>query len=262
MKRNLTEMNSEIHCTGQNFHQNDYENRLWMEIDVEKQLEFYNSDPNDDQTDVEQKQSRNLYSERKRRQKLNETLYKLRAAVPKISKMNKQSIVRDAISYVLELQKEVKEIESDIVAGISCGEHHVDRSDEIAEKKRLSSENNTVSKNESTKSEEIFCQGGNELRDAKILELQISRVDEKIYHMRVYCKKDVGVLVQLARALEFLQLELITSNIYSVDDHILYSITANVNALGSIEEDSLKDVILETVSKYGLYMVRAKGCLD
>eukprot|EP01018_Ginkgo_biloba_P033509 Gb_05276 [translate_table: standard] len=174
-------MDSEIHCSGQNFHQNDNQNKFWMEIDEEKQLEtLYNSNPNDDQTDVEQKTCRNLHSERKRRQKLNETLYKLRAAVPKISKMNKQSIVSDAISYVLELQKEEKEIESDIVAGISCGEHHVDRSDEILKKNRLSSANNTVSENKSTESEDIFCQEGNELRDAKILEV---RIDSKPYYL-------------------------------------------------------------------------------
>ncbi|OAY75402.1 Transcription factor bHLH13 [Ananas comosus] len=52
-------------------------------------------------------------AERQRREKLNQRFYALRAVVPNISKMDKASLLGDAIAYIQELQSRLKEVESD-----------------------------------------------------------------------------------------------------------------------------------------------------
>ncbi|XP_062161852.1 transcription factor DYT1-like [Alnus glutinosa] len=58
--------------------------------------------------------SKNLFAERRRRQKLSERLLALRALIPFITNMNKATIIEDAISYVQDLQRNVNVLQEQL----------------------------------------------------------------------------------------------------------------------------------------------------
>ncbi|KAG2300891.1 hypothetical protein Bca52824_037363 [Brassica carinata] len=58
--------------------------------------------------------SKNLHSERKRRERLNQRIYALRAIVPVITKMNKNGTLSDAVDYINELLVEKQNLEDEL----------------------------------------------------------------------------------------------------------------------------------------------------
>lgn len=61
-------------------------------------------------------------AERQRREKLNQRFYALRAVVPNISKMDKASLLGDAIAYISDLQTKIRVMERE--KGITTDNHH------------------------------------------------------------------------------------------------------------------------------------------
>ncbi|CAH8383985.1 unnamed protein product [Eruca vesicaria subsp. sativa] len=58
--------------------------------------------------------SKNLHSERKRRERINQRIYALRAIVPVITKMNKNGTISDAVDYINELLVEKQKLEDEL----------------------------------------------------------------------------------------------------------------------------------------------------
>ncbi|KAE8724059.1 Transcription factor MYC4 [Hibiscus syriacus] len=53
-------------------------------------------------------------AERQRREKLNHRFYALRAVVPNVSRMDKASLLSDAVSYINELKSKIEDLESEL----------------------------------------------------------------------------------------------------------------------------------------------------
>ncbi|OQU84905.1 hypothetical protein SORBI_3004G140000 [Sorghum bicolor] len=64
--------------------------------------------------------------ERRRRRRLNDRLYALRSVVPNITKMDKASIIKDAIEYVLQLQQLERQLLAEVaLLDTAANAHHL-----------------------------------------------------------------------------------------------------------------------------------------
>ncbi|XP_052287646.1 transcription factor FER-LIKE IRON DEFICIENCY-INDUCED TRANSCRIPTION FACTOR-like isoform X2 [Citrus sinensis] len=162
--------------------------------------------------------SRTLVSERKRRGKMKEKLYGLRALVPNISKMDKASLVGDAVSYVQELQTTAKNLKAEIAD---------------LEASSASSENWNESI-ENTKNTQIQSNSTNS-RKKIIMQMDVFQVEERGFYLKLVSNKGEGVAASLYEALESLtSFNVQNSNLVAESERFVLTFTLNVIKLSYI----------------------------
>ncbi|KAH7516397.1 hypothetical protein FEM48_Zijuj10G0131000 [Ziziphus jujuba var. spinosa] len=195
------------------------------------------SDQIDDEDDVKNSsrpgQSKNLFAERKRRKKLNDRLYVLRSLVPNISKMDKASILRDAIEFVKDLQKQAKELQDELKS--ECDNDKVPNRFDIVGK----SYNESV-----TKENKDSVTTNNDKAQQMEPQVEVAQINGNEFFVKVFCEHRPGGFIRLIEALN--SLGLVVSNANVTRSTGLVSNVFKVEKRNSeVEVDHVRDSLLE-----------------
>ncbi|XP_026382646.1 transcription factor bHLH35-like [Papaver somniferum] len=162
--------------------------------------------------------TKHIVSERNRRKKLNERLHALRTVVPNISKMDKASIIKDAIEYIQELHEQERALQSEIT--------------ELEFRKLKRSKHMNLSETKKKKIDHAQeDSSGSQTPSIDSLEVRISNASEKTMAVTLTRDKKSDTMVRLCQVFESLKLKTVTANIFAVSGRLWKTVYVEVHNL-------------------------------
>ncbi|KAI3964725.1 hypothetical protein MKW92_010516 [Papaver armeniacum] len=166
-----------------------------------------------------------VMAERRRREKLSQKFIALSAVVPGLKKMDKASVLGDAVKYLKQLQEKVRTLEELTTKKTVESVIFLKKTQIYADDNESSSDENSVTGS--------TC-------DEPLPEIE-ARVSHKNVLIRIHCENRNGVFVKILSQIEKLHLSIISSNAIPFDDSSLaITITAQMNAEYSM---TVKDLV-------------------
>nr|CAH66073.1 H0215E01.1 [Oryza sativa] len=211
--------------------------------------------------------NKNILMERDRRRKLNEKLYALRSVVPNITKMDKASIIKDAIEYIQHLQAEEQQMLREVAAlesaaaasaapaaanpfaGLGAdeeheyGHHHPSSSSERTKKVKRALSVSSIS--------DALLAAAAPAPPVEIQELRVSEVGDRVLVVSVTCSKRRDAMARVCRALEELRLRVITANITSVAGCLMHTLFVEVDHMDSVQMKQMVEAALSQLVATG-----------
>ncbi|XP_047084095.1 transcription factor BHLH6-like [Lolium rigidum] len=194
-----------------------------------------------------------------RGRRLNDKLYAIRSVVPNITKMDKASIVKDAIEYVQQLQEQERQLLAEmsivesaapathgqvlataergaqaVVLPVSCAQHAMPPMKKMRSF-MSSSTAATPAFNMVTTSRRI-----------EALEVKVTGVGDKVLLVSVACRHRKEAIAKVCLAFDGLRLDIISSNVTSISGTLKY--TALVQK-GEIRQSEMKEVIETAIAQ-------------
>ncbi|XP_062163641.1 transcription factor bHLH35 [Alnus glutinosa] len=174
--------------------------------------------------------SKNIVSERNRRRKLNERLFALRAVVPNITKMDKASIIKDAIEYIQELHEQERTIQAEILE-LESGKLKKNPGYGFEQELPI------LLRSKKKKTDQFYDSGGPRTSPIEVLELRATYMGEKTVVVSLTCSKRTDTMVKLCEVFESLKLKIITASITAFSGRLVKTVFVEA---GEEEKDDLK----------------------
>ncbi|XWS34792.1 hypothetical protein CRYUN_Cryun21dG0067800 [Craigia yunnanensis] len=158
--------------------------------------------------------SKNLVTERNRRKKINDGLFKLRALVPKISKMDRTAILTDAIEYIGDLQEEEKKLQNELrrIEEEDCEKRNAEL--KSAKLDKLHKDNmSAVNQNQ-------VSSGLTEIPKTEV-HVEVNHITKREFLIKLYYEHKRGGFAKLMEGIDSLGLGVIDANVTTFNGKVL-----------------------------------------
>ncbi|KAM0996329.1 hypothetical protein ACFX2I_006319 [Malus domestica] len=173
-------------------------------------------------------------AEKQRRDKLNQRFCLLRSVVPNVSKMDRSSLLADAVAYINQLKGKVDELEAKIYAQptqktlLASSQSTSSITDQNHQCSTNNNNNNTLKNN-----------NNDNVRGAGVLELDVKIVRSNQAMIRVQCPDQDYPYARLMNALKGLGLQVYHASISSVKECMIQDVVARL-PYGFTSEEALR----------------------
>ncbi|KAI5584197.1 hypothetical protein BDE02_06G064600 [Populus trichocarpa] len=183
--------------------------------------------------------TKNIALETNKRKELNDKLLALREAVPKISKLDKASIIKDAIGYIQDLQEQERILQAEI------REHESKRLKKHPDS-GFEQELPDLLRSKRTRYDKIYHHSlGRSTCPIQVHELAITSMGENTLLVSLACNKTTDAMTRICEVFESLKLKIITANATVLSGMIKKTVVIEVD---EEEKEHLKIKIERAVS--------------
>ncbi|GAV81288.1 HLH domain-containing protein/bHLH-MYC_N domain-containing protein [Cephalotus follicularis] len=190
--------------------------------------------------DKGQWKSKNIVTERNRRERIRDGLFTLRSLVPKISKMDQTSILGDAIEYIGDLQKELEKLQDEL-RKIDKEDSDIDldaelnlpKSDGVHVGKRY------LPPTDQNKGFLDSCRKGK-----PEVQVEVNQIGERDFLIKFFSEKTRAGFAKMLEAINSIGLQVVDANITTFSGRVLNIL--RVEAIkNEIQPEKLRDTLIE-----------------
>ncbi|KAI3897524.1 hypothetical protein MKX03_000865 [Papaver bracteatum] len=204
---------------------------------------------------------KNLVSERNRRKRLSQQLLDLRALVPNITKMDKRSVLVDAISYLKNMQEETTKIEQELKERQLLQNHQP----------RILVINDIMEGDEDEDDHEHDLSDDTRARSSvpgtaskpkpQIVEIDIEKMEEKRFIVKITCNGATGVAGDIFRVMETIGFEISYAALKQIKpQQVLSTVFIKVKKQEKMTEEKLKNCVISSALRSGLTILLSSSC--